>query len=41
MSETELSLASEFPTAGREEWLKLVEKTLKGASFDKRLVSRT
>jgi methylmalonyl-CoA mutase len=27
--------------ATREDWLKLVEKTLKGADFDKRLVSRT
>ena len=37
----ELPLAAEFPPASREDWLALVEKTLQGASFDKRLVSRT
>ena len=37
----DLSLAAEFPPATREAWLALVEATLKGASFDKRLVSRT
>ena len=38
---SELSLAAEFPPASREEWLELVEQTLKGADFDKRLVTRT
>ncbi|MGA2129778.1 MAG: methylmalonyl-CoA mutase subunit beta [Xanthobacteraceae bacterium] len=37
----DLSLAAEFPAATREAWLTLVEAALKGASFDKRLVSRT
>ncbi|QIB34917.1 methylmalonyl-CoA mutase family protein [Ancylobacter pratisalsi] len=37
---TELDLAS-FPAASREEWLKLVEGVLKGASYDKRMVTRT
>ena len=37
----DLSLAAEFPPATREAWLALVEAALKGASFDKRLVSRT
>lgn len=38
---SELKLAAEFPPASHEAWLKLVEKTLKGASFDKKLVSQT
>ena len=33
--------AAEFPAATREQWLKLVEKVLKGASFEKRLVSHS
>jgi methylmalonyl-CoA mutase len=37
----ELAFASEFPAAMREQWLKLVDGVLKGAPFDKRLVSRT
>jgi methylmalonyl-CoA mutase len=37
----ELPLAAEFPPASREDWLAFVEKSLQGASFDKRLVSRT
>src|SRR4051794_25018061 len=42
MSDTEeLALASEFPAATREQWVKLVEGVLKGAPFEKRLVSRT
>lgn len=36
-----LSLASDFPTRSREDWLALVDETLKGADFDKRLVSET
>lgn len=36
-----LSLADDFPAAPREEWLALVEKTLKGQSFEEALVSRT
>ena len=38
---TELPLAAEFPPASREEWLALVEKSLQGAPFDKKLVSKT
>jgi methylmalonyl-CoA mutase len=37
----ELSLASEFPAANRDEWLRLVSGVLKGASFDKKLVAKT
>ncbi|HZD90153.1 MAG TPA: methylmalonyl-CoA mutase subunit beta [Pseudolabrys sp.] len=37
----ELALAAEFLTYGHESWRKLVEAALKGADFDKRLVSRT
>jgi methylmalonyl-CoA mutase len=38
---TDLTLAAEFPPATREQWLKLVDGVLKGAPFDKKLVSRT
>lgn len=46
MSEQEMSdritpLATEFPETSRETWLKLIEKALKGADFEKRLVSHT
>jgi methylmalonyl-CoA mutase len=34
-------LAREFPAPPREAWLALVEKTLKGAPFDRRLVATT
>ena len=37
----ELPLAAEFPPTSQAEWRKLVEAALKGASFDKRLVSQT
>jgi methylmalonyl-CoA mutase len=40
MSE-DLSLAAEFPPVTHEQWRKLVEAALKGASFEKRLVSQT
>lgn len=36
-----LPLAAEFPPTGEAEWRKLVEAALKGASFEKRLVSQT
>ncbi len=36
----DLTLGAEFPPATREQWLKLVDGALKGASFD-RLVART
>lgn len=38
---SDLKLASEFPAATREDWLKLVENVLKGAPFEKKLVSKT
>ena len=38
---SDLPLASEFPAATRDEWRKLVESVLKGAPFEKRLVSKT
>jgi methylmalonyl-CoA mutase len=38
---TDLPLASEFPVASRDDWMKLVEAVLKGADFEKKLVSRT
>ncbi|WP_370545493.1 methylmalonyl-CoA mutase subunit beta [Caulobacter sp. 17J80-11] len=34
-------LAQEFSPPTREQWMALVDKTLKGAPFDKRLVART
>src|SRR5207342_1976719 len=37
----ELSLAVEFPPTTESEWRTLVEAALKGAAFDKRLVSQT
>jgi methylmalonyl-CoA mutase len=41
MSDTDAALAAGFAAPSREAWLALVEKVLKGADFDKRLVSRT
>lgn len=38
---TDLPLASEFPPATREQWLKLVDGVLKGAPFDKKLIGKT
>src|SRR5580704_8462929 len=37
----ELPLATEFPPTTQAEWRKLVEAALKGASFEKRLVTQT
>lgn len=37
----ELSLATEFPPATQAEWRKLVDAALKGAAFDKKLVTQT
>ena len=36
-----LSLAAEFPPTDAAAWRKLVDAALKGAYFDKRLVTRT
>jgi methylmalonyl-CoA mutase len=41
MAETDVSLTTEFDPPSREAWLALVDKVLKGAEFEKRLVSRT
>ncbi len=40
-AETNLTLAADFPDAAHEQWLKLVDKVLGGAPFEKKLVSRT
>ena len=37
----DLALAAEFPAATREQWLALVDKALKGAPFEKKLVGKT
>ena len=41
MSDKPLTLGAEFPLVTQAEWRRLVEAALKGASFDKRLVSQT
>lgn len=41
MSDDTLHLAAEFPATDLADWRKLVEAALKGADFEKRLVSRT
>ena len=41
MADDALPLAAEFPPASEAEWRKLVDAALKGADFDKKLVSRT
>src|SRR3982750_1054366 len=41
MTMDDLTLAADFPPATREQWLKLVETVLKGADFERKLVSRT
>lgn len=41
MSDDPLPLAAEFPATREDEWRKLVEAALKGASYEKRLVSQT
>ena len=38
---TDMPLAADFPRPTEEDWLGLVEKVLKGADFERRLVSRT
>jgi methylmalonyl-CoA mutase len=40
-TEDPLTLAAEFPPASAAEWRKLVDAALKGAPFDKRLVSQS
>lgn len=41
MDKDKLSLGSEFPPATEQIWLSMVEKVLKGADFDKTLVTKT
>ncbi len=41
MPQETLNLAAEFPAVPQDAWLKLVDKVLAGAPFDKKLVSRT
>ncbi|HUP73753.1 MAG TPA: methylmalonyl-CoA mutase family protein [Acidimicrobiales bacterium] len=41
MSAENLTLAGEFATPAREQWLELVAAVLKGASFDQKLVTHT
>jgi methylmalonyl-CoA mutase len=41
MTDDSFTLAAEFPPTSQAEWRRLVEAALKGASFDKRLVSTT
>ena len=36
-----VALAAEFPKPDREQWLRLVEKALKGGDFERRMVSHT
>ncbi|MGI9415054.1 MAG: hypothetical protein ACR2PM_15375, partial [Hyphomicrobiales bacterium] len=38
---TDLPLADEFPSKTRDDWIALVDQALKGADFDKRLVTET
>ena len=38
---TDVPLASEFAPASLEQWRKLVDRVLKGAPFDRRLVAKT
>jgi methylmalonyl-CoA mutase len=38
---TDLALAADFPRPAHEDWLRLVDKALKGGDFERRLVSRT
>ncbi|MDR1827502.1 MAG: methylmalonyl-CoA mutase subunit beta [Methylobacteriaceae bacterium] len=40
LSET-FALGDDFPPVSKERWVRVVEETLKGADFEKRLVSRT
>jgi methylmalonyl-CoA mutase len=40
MSDGEIKFAAEFPPATREQWRAVVDKALKGAPFEKRLVTR-
>ncbi|MCF8479576.1 MAG: methylmalonyl-CoA mutase subunit beta [Rhodospirillum sp.] len=41
MTEDTLSLAADFPALSHDEWTVLVDKALKGASFEKKMVTKT
>jgi len=41
IAQQQLALAADFPAATRDQWLALVDKALKGAPFEKKLVSKT
>ncbi len=41
VSDAVMSLAGDFDLVGRDQWMELVEQVLRGASFDKKLVSAT
>lgn len=41
MANDELTLGAEFPSVGQADWLKLVDKVLDGAPFDRKLVTTT
>ena len=41
MTDNDLPFASAFPAATKEQWLKLVDGVLKGAPFDKKLITQT
>lgn len=41
IAQQQLALAADFPAATRDQWLALVDKALKGAPFEKKLVGRT
>ena len=41
VSDAVMSLAGDFELAGRDQWMELVEQVLRGAPFDKKLVSST
>ncbi len=38
---TDAALAADFPQPSEQDWLRLVDKVLKGADFERRLVART
>ena len=41
MLKPQFSLAEDFPAVTREQWREVVERDLKGAPFEKKLVSHT
>lgn len=41
MTDKPMRLAADFPNPSQEDWLRLVDKALKGGDFEKRMVSRS